>query len=123
MSFQEKIDKILKANKLHINSVYGLELFVKASVGSISKPIAKGIEPGLGTIKKIREGLPGLNQDWWDTGKGEVFIENSTYVETPIKKDPSEEVRILARNIDRMGAMNEYLLEEIKKYRDRFGDL
>lgn len=81
MSFREKIDNILKYNKLHINSVYALEAFVKASPGSISKYLNKGEEPGLGTIKKIREGLPGLNQHWWDTGKGDIFVSNVTYEE------------------------------------------
>lgn len=79
MSFREKIDNILKYNKLGINSPYGLEVYVKASPGAISKPLNKGEEPGLGTIKKIREGLPGLNQGWWDTGKGDVFVSNITY--------------------------------------------
>jgi hypothetical protein len=78
MSFQEKIDNILKTNKLGINSIFGLEAFVKAGAGAISKPLNRGEEPGLGTIKKLREGLPGLSQDWWDTGKGSPFKENST---------------------------------------------
>lgn len=81
MSFREKIDNILKNNKLHINSVYALEAYVGASPGAISKPLNKGEEPGLGTIKKIREGLPGLNQDWWDTGKGDIFLVNVTHGE------------------------------------------
>lgn len=81
MSFREKIDNILKYNKLGINTVYGLEAFVKASPGAISKPLNKGEEPGPGTVKKIREGLPGLNQEWYDTGKGDVFVSNVTYAQ------------------------------------------
>lgn len=74
MTFQEKIDKLLKVNKLGINTVYGLEAQIGAAPGAISKPLKKGDEPGPGTIKKIRDGVPGLNPDWWETGKGEVFI-------------------------------------------------
>lgn len=83
MTFREKIETILKVNKLGVNTVYGLEAFVKASPGAISKPLNKGEEPGPGTIKKIREGLPGLNLDWWDSGKGEVFNKNGTSVHIP----------------------------------------
>lgn len=81
MTFKEKIDKILRVNKLNINSPSGLEQAVKASVGAINKYYAKDEEPGEGTIKKILD-LPGLNKEWWETGEGEVFI-------TPVKK-PSD---------------------------------
>jgi hypothetical protein len=91
MLFREKIDKILKDNKLGINTVYGLEAFIGASPGSISKPLNKGDTPGLGTIKKIREGLPGLNPEWWEDGKGDVFEKNGTYVEIPTSMNKSEE--------------------------------
>jgi hypothetical protein len=77
MSFREKIDKILRVNTLKINSVNGLEKFIEASNGSISKYYQLDEEPGGNTIKKILS-LPGLNQEWWDSGKGEVFVENST---------------------------------------------
>lgn len=38
-----------------------------------------------------------------------------------MKKDPGEEVRILIKNLDRMGELNEYLLRELKNYQDKFG--
>jgi hypothetical protein len=73
MTFKEKIDKILRDNKLGINSPTGLEEKVGASVGAINKYYKKNQEPGEGTIKKILD-FPGLNKEWWDTGQGPVFL-------------------------------------------------
>lgn len=72
MTFREKIDKIVKLNKLGIDSPSALEVRVGASVGAITKYYRKNEEPGAGTIKKILQ-LPGLNRTWWETGIGEVF--------------------------------------------------
>src|SRR5688572_467974 len=86
MSFKEKIDKLLKVNTLKINSVYGLERFIGASVGSVRKYYEQNAEPGLRTIKKIQEALS-VNQEWWSTGKGEIFIEKLTSVQEKAKKE------------------------------------
>ena len=77
MTFREKIDKILKANRLEINSVYGLEVYIGAAPGAINKYYKKDSEPGAGTIKKILDGLS-VNTDWWETGRGEIFNEKPT---------------------------------------------
>lgn len=73
MTFKEKIRKIVRANKLGINSPSGLEGYIKAGVGAITKYLKNDDEPGEDTIKKILD-LPGLNKTWWETGEGDVFI-------------------------------------------------
>lgn len=116
MTFREKIDKILKTNAFKINSVYGLEQYIGSGPGAIKKYYKKDGEPGRGTIRKIIEGV-GLNPEWWETGKEPIYTENSTYVDLPTKKekDPDEHIRILIKNLDRMGELNEYLLKELKR--------
>jgi hypothetical protein len=81
MTFKEKIDKILQVNKLGINSVSALEDKVEAGRGAINEFYNENREPGRKTLKKIKS-LKGLNEVWYDTGKGEVFMENGTYVDT-----------------------------------------
>lgn len=85
MLFKEKIDNILKFNTLKINTVYGLEKHIGASVGSIRKYYDQNTEPGLRTIKKIWENI-NVNEAWWETGKGEIFIEKHTQVGEPSLK-------------------------------------
>jgi len=72
MTFKEKIDKLLKVNDLKINTIYGLEKYVGASVGSIRKYYELDQEAGLRTIKKIWDKLS-INEEWWSTGKGVIF--------------------------------------------------
>jgi hypothetical protein len=72
MTFKEKISKIVRFNKLGINSPSGLEGHIKAGVGAITKYLKNDEEPGEDTIKKILD-LPGLNKEWWETGNGAVF--------------------------------------------------
>lgn len=79
MTFKEKINKILKTNKLGINSVYGLETYIGAAPGAINKYYKKDGEPGQGTIKKILDGLS-INPDWWELGNGSIYLEKPTSV-------------------------------------------
>lgn len=72
MTFSEKIRKIVMLNSLGITSPSSLEDYIKAGTGAITTPMRKGEEPGTATVKKIIEKLR-INQDWWETGKGEVF--------------------------------------------------
>jgi len=127
MSFKDKIDKILEVNTLGINSVSALEDKIEAGRGAVNEFYKEDREPGRKTLKKIMS-LPGLNIDWYTKGIGPVFtinsLQNSTYVEVLTKeKDPAEENRILTRNIDRMGEVNEFLLRELKRYKEKFGDI
>lgn len=89
MTFKEKIDKILTYNKLGINSVSALEDKIEAGRGAINEFYNENREPGRKTLKKIKS-FPGLNENWYDTGKGEIFIEKSTSVE---KQKTSQENR------------------------------
>lgn len=80
MSFKEKIDKILEHNTLGINSVSALEDTVQAGRGAINEFYNENREPGRKTLKKIKS-LKGLNEIWYDTGQGAIFIENNTLVD------------------------------------------
>ena len=84
MSFRQKIDIILKANKLGVDTIHALEEKVGAGVGSIGKFYRNDKFPGLGTVKKIQEKM-GVNLQWWETGQGDVFVEdeNKLKVEEP----------------------------------------
>lgn len=73
MTFKEKIDIILRHNKLGINTPSGLENYLKVSVGSISKYYRKNEEPGSGILKKIQTGLS-VSDIWWTSGKGDIFV-------------------------------------------------
>lgn len=95
MTFQEKIDKVLKTNKLGIDSPSGLEAFIRVSVGTITKPLKKGKEPGLGTIKILLEKL-GINEEWWETGKGEIY----KYQPPSIDKMSGPEKEFIEANTD-----------------------
>jgi hypothetical protein len=122
MGFKEKIDKILKHNTLGINSVSGLEDFIDAGRGAVNEFYNDNREPGRKTLKKIKS-LPGLNENWYEIGIGEVFLTSVTASQPLNKKDPEEENRILIRNLDRMGEVNEFVLKELKRYKERFGDI
>lgn len=120
MTFKEKIDKILSTNTLGINSVSALEDFVKAGRGAINDFYKDNREPGRKTLKKIKS-LPGLNTEWYDTGKGEVFTGKSTYVDLLIEKKDPDYSRISEDN----KATDElllYLLNRLKKYEEKYGD-
>lgn len=116
MRIQDKFSTILKTNKLGIKSIHGLEKYCKVGIGSISKFLNVGESPSLGTIKKVQEALS-INTDWWETGEGEIYDKKGTYVDLPTRKekDPDEHIRILIKNLDRMGELNEYLLKELKR--------
>ena len=123
MSFREKIDKILKDNKLGVHSVSSLEDFLKAGRGSIGAHIREGTEPGLKTLKKIQE-FPGLNLVWWESGKGETFEPKPTSVTKPGTENGDQFyvgiINRLQRLIDDQDAKLEQLtrdLEECKRSR------
>src|SRR5687768_13354484 len=93
MDFRKKIDTILKANKLGINSPSGLESYVKAGRGAISGPYKNNETPGLATVKKIVDTLR-VNSQWWETGKGSVFADEIDGVnEPPLKYETLDDLR------------------------------
>jgi hypothetical protein len=98
MTFCEKISKILVINKLKISSIKGLEDYLeigRSTIGAHCAEKAQKInprsEPGLKTQKVIIEKLR-INQEWWDTGIGEIFIENENKTEKIEATAPNSEL-------------------------------
>lgn len=103
MTIQDKFDKILKTNKLKIKSIFGLERYSKVGIGSVSKFLSKGESPTIGTIKTIQEALS-INTEWWETGKGDIYLEKPTQMPKPNDNDGNldpEEDRVLRELIER----------------------
>ena len=94
MKFSDKLSKILKANTLGIDTPSGLEEFIGASTGSITKPLKLESAPGPKIQKKIVEKLR-INQDWWDTGKGEMFENGKSSSDDPVKILPMDAWELL----------------------------
>lgn len=118
MTFKQKIQTILKNNALGLNSVEDISQKTGIKLSTIYKGMGDQNGLGIKNTKTLLEKL-GIRQRWWETGEGEIFEEKSTYVEIPTKKeDPDERVRILIKNLDRMGELNEYLLQELKRYKE-----
>jgi hypothetical protein len=118
MSFKEKIDKILSDNHLQIDSVTALEDYVEAGRSSINNFYKENKEPGRKTLKKIKS-LPGLNLEWYETGKGQVFLKNGTGVkestDNSIMEDPEEVYRKLVEGNTEYVLIPRSVLQE--KYR------
>jgi phage repressor protein C with HTH and peptisase S24 domain len=82
MTFQEKIDKILKTNRLEIDSIFDLEKKAGLGVGSIRKYYMQDREPGGKSLRKIKT-LLGINEEWWTKSEGDIYgdlQEKGTYV-------------------------------------------
>lgn len=136
MTFKEKIYKILRHNKLELNSVEDIAAKVKVNASTIRKGMGKqnGMKPE--NVKKLVDGL-GINWNWWDDGVEPIFTENHTPAinndEQPVieeqKKDPAVEDRILKKldsltdNVNGFGDFNRFLLKEIDRLRKKVIDL
>lgn len=117
MNFKEKIDKLLSISGKKFNSVYDLEVKSGVGMGTLRKAYDENREPSKRTIWKFLEALS-INTEWWETGKGDIYLQKGTQDKEPAinKNLPyNEEREILIRNIDRMGAFIEYLLQEKKE--------
>jgi transcriptional regulator with XRE-family HTH domain len=116
MTFREKIDNILRISKKKFSSITELEVAAGLGMNTLRKAYNDDREPSRKVVGKLLEKI-GISEGWWDSGKGEIFTEKSTYVEIPTRKekDPDEHIRILIKNLDRMGELNEYLLKELKR--------
>ena len=110
MKFSEKIEKILKTNKLGVNTASGLEEFIGAGRGAISTPYREGTAPGTKTQKKIIEKMR-ISPDWWETGKGEIYL--------PAGEGPQQPSRdTLQHNFNAeviKEAINQSMLEQLYK--------
>lgn len=123
LTFKEKIDKILKYRKLNINKI---ETRLNVD-GTFRKAYNEDREPNEELLEEFLRKFQ-INRSWWDSPDGdseeEIFEGKGTYVDIPTnKKDPGEVTQILTRNIDRLGELNEFLLHELKRYKERFGDI
>lgn len=105
MKFSDKITKILKTNTLGISSPSGLEEFIGAGKGAITTPMKENDSPGFKTQKKIIEKLR-INQDWWDTGTGNVYLD----VKEPNSEKP-DSVLLFMQTIDRLIEKNDALVQ------------
>lgn len=79
MNFKEKIDNLLRVSGKKFNSIYDLELKSGVGTGTIRKAYDENREPSKRTIWKFLESLS-INTEWWETGKGEIYLENPTPV-------------------------------------------
>lgn len=106
MNFSEKIDIVLKANELGLNTIEEIESHCSIGAKTLRKNYNEGTEPTRRILVKLFNGL-GINQQWWDDGKGEIFKENGT---PAMKSTDNTEKRIeeIYRNI--VEGNTEYIL-------------
>lgn len=118
MNFSDKLDKVFKVSKL-VSNVNQLEKRIGVSTGTILKPYNDRKPPGLGTVKKIIDYL-GINQEWWDTGKGDMFIKQPSVN----SEDHSEEtqpptllqiLRESLSNVNKLVDANNGLVDKLDK--------
>jgi hypothetical protein len=125
MTLREKFNKILKHNELGLTSIEDIAQYCGLKVSTLYRAMTRNEEQGgdlsTDTVKTIVDKI-GLRWEWWDEQKDPMFKEksytgNKTNEPTLNEKseDPYELIRILARNIDRLGETNEYLLKRVKE--------
>jgi hypothetical protein len=118
MTFKEKIDNILTTNTLGINTISGLEQKLGVGVGTILKSYKKSSNPGLGTVKRIIDGL-GIHPEWWHKAKGPIYIDQPMVVNH--QRTPPESVEVLRKNLEDLRKNLEDLrknLDDLRKHRD-----
>jgi hypothetical protein len=114
LGFKDKIDIILRIRKLNLKKV---EKILDVD-GTFYKAYNENREPREELMAEFLRKFH-VNPAWWKNPKGDteedVFTKKGTYVEVPTeKKDPDELIRILVNNIDRMGKLNDWLLQRVK---------
>ena len=77
MTFREKIDNILRISKKKFSSITELEAAAGLGMNTLRKAYNEDREPSKKVIVKLLEGI-GINEEWYDTAKGEVFNEKPT---------------------------------------------
>jgi len=119
MKFSEKIEKILKTNKLGVNTASGLEEFIGAGRGAISTPYREGTAPGTKTQKKIIEKMR-ISPDWWETGKGEIYTPENGVSESA---QPYEPARKQDLNLLFIDTINRLIEKNDKLVQDKNGEI
>lgn len=80
MTFKEKIDNILKISKKKFNTIQDLEVAAGLGMNTLRKAYNDNREPSPKVQVKLLEEI-GINEHWWDTGNGEVYVEKPTPVQ------------------------------------------
>jgi phage repressor protein C with HTH and peptisase S24 domain len=80
--FKQKIDNILRLNEKDLSSLADLERHSELGLHTLRKAYNENREPSERTLKKFVEKM-GINWGWWETGKGEIFLEKHTSVSEP----------------------------------------
>lgn len=80
MTFKEKIDKLLSISEKKFNSIYDLEVKSGIGMGTIRKAYDENRQPSNRIIWKFLECL-NINPEWWETGKGDIYLSNNTHVD------------------------------------------
>jgi hypothetical protein len=86
MNFKEKIDNILKTNKKKFSSIGDLETAAGLGMNTLRKAYNENREPSPKVVVKLLEGI-GINEEWWDTGKGAILGEKRTLVQKASERD------------------------------------
>lgn len=114
MTFNDKIDNILKYNKLNLDSIYKLELYLKLGQGAISKKYKAKTEPTVKIQKTIIDGL-NINPDWWERGEGEIFKDPTDIAQHPLVIGYVKQLAIYEDHI-------KILKEEIERLKNLSGE-
>lgn len=116
MDFSEKISIILKTNKLQLVTKEDLSEYC----GFHRDTIRKAIDRKTGLKEKylrIFQDKLGINPDWWDAGKGDIYVSKPTQ---EVKNDQpalSREERLIAtleRAVDSLSEQNMELIQIVK---------
>lgn len=91
MIFSEKISKILTYNELNIGSISALEDFCGIGRNTLKKALDENRPPTMRILKRLYDKI-GLNPNWWETGKGEIFLEKHTRVGEPALRQEAAEI-------------------------------
>jgi hypothetical protein len=119
-NLDDKFAKVLAALRLKQGK---FALKAQIDPGTLSKALERGSLSD-DIVEKIHD-AHGVRIEYWNDGKEPIIDKNHTAVpdDPPLNKKDPEEYWILIRNLDRMGELNEFMLRELKRYKERFGDL
>jgi len=122
MSFKEKIDKIISASELRSGkrklTINKIEATLEVD-GTIYKNYKADTYPkDQGLISKMLNKF-GISSEWWETGKGEIFIANGTPVPESDKKNIDDEgIVLLAKAIAKHAEVIHDQMIKIKQLED-----
>jgi transcriptional regulator with XRE-family HTH domain len=122
MNFREKIDNLLRVSEKKFNSLYDLEQKSGVGTGTLRKAYEDNREPSKRTIWKFLESLS-INTDWWETGKGDIYLGNSTHDhnQTDNKQKPMDDIDESNRKLaELVEGKTEYVLVPRNVLQDKY---